>query len=304
MAKYTMELRNLQAEFYSVMQTYPIFNESYREILNDKIYHACKFREIGVETPELFLEELEEWMNLNMPEYNHEYLANEALLKLTPTQRLKIMEIFNSNRKGDDNSKYKQSETTDRLVSESNTSETNYNRKGNSTSNQTQNSTSNSTDATTENNNGNSNRNSAAYHSDFPQANLGNKEDSNYYSTGDYDNETEVSESHSNSNSTSQTTDNREAQNASENSENSNTKARGSNSTNDKTGVETNSETEKQHNEMENHSLERTGNENLTDFELIEMYRKTFVNVDKKIIRALKKDLFMNIWWGVIIWRN
>ena len=296
MAKYTLELRSIQADFFASMQDYPIFNESYREILNDKIYHACKFREIGAETPELWCEYLKSWMDVNMPEFNNDYKANEALLKLTPTQRLKIMEIFNGNRKGDDTSKYKQSETTDRLVSETNTSETDYNREGNSLSNETQNNTSNSTDTTTENDSGTSNRNSASYHSDFPQANLTDKDDSNYYSTGDYDNETERTETESNSNSTSQTTDNREVQNESENSEKSNTKVTGSNNTNDKTGVESNSETEKQHNEMENHSLERTGNEHLTDFELIELYRKTFVNIDKKIIRALKKDLFMNIW--------
>ena len=43
-------------------------------------------------------------------------------------------------------------------------------------------------------------------------------------------------------------------------------------------------------------TIERTGNEGKTDFELLAEYRKSFLNVDAKLIRALKKDLFMNIW--------
>lgn len=296
MAKYTLELRSIQADFYASMQDYPIFNESYREILNDKIYHACKFREIGAETPELWCEYLKSWMDVNMPDFNNDYKANEALLKLTPTQRLKIMEIFNSNRKGDDLSKYKNEETTDRLVSENNNTQTDYSREGNSSSTETQNNTSNSVDSTAEKNSGTSNRNSAAYHSDFPQANLTDKDDSNYYTSGDYDNETEKTDTDLTSRSESQSTDTNNVKNDSDSSEKSNTRVSGSNTSNDRTGVKTDSETAKQHNEMENHSLERTGNEHLTDFELIELYRKTFVNIDKKIIRALKKDLFMNIW--------
>ena len=122
MATYTMELRKIQAEFYNAMQSYPIFDESYREQLNDKIYHALKYREIGYETPELFLEELEEWMNLNMPEYNWLYKAN--LIELTPLQRAKLLQIYN----GTSNSKENSVKTgNDRKVSNENQSTSNTN---------------------------------------------------------------------------------------------------------------------------------------------------------------------------------
>lgn len=102
MAKYTMELRKIQARFYEAMQDYPIFDENYRETLNDKIYHACKMREIGFETPELFLEQLAYWMDLHMPDYNWQYKAN--LIELTPLQRSQIMETMNRIKNYDENS--------------------------------------------------------------------------------------------------------------------------------------------------------------------------------------------------------
>lgn len=296
MAKYTIELRKIQADFYAAMQDYPIFNESYRETLNDKIYHACKYREIGLETPELFCEYLHSWMDVHMPEFNPEYLANEALLKLTPTQRLKIMEVFNGLKKGNENGSTTTDENSERTTNERGTSNTTYNRDNTSQSTDTGNDTSNTTETASGTESGNSNRNSAAYHSDFPQANLTDKDDSNYYTTGDYDNDTETTSGTSSTNSTTNTTDTTNHKNDSHSNESSTTGVGSTSNSQDINKVNSNAQSQKENSETDMHTTERTGNENYTDFELIEMYRKTFVNVDKKIIRALKRDLFMNIW--------
>lgn len=294
MATYTMELRKIQAEFYNAMQSYPIFDESYREQLNDKIYHALKYREIGYETPELFLEELEEWMNLNMPEYNWLYKAN--LIELTPLQRAKLLQIYN----GTSNSKENSVKTgNDRKVlnenqSTSNTNQTSLNETSgvNDNSNDSTTSTQNSTDKGTTK----STDNSKSYNSDFPQANLTDKDDSNYYTTG----ATNID----NSNGETQNT-------GSVNSESNNTRTSSSTSNRDSTSTSTDSGTltkggEETNNSTENYdmtgqktdynTIERTGNDGKTDFELLAEYRKSFLNVDAKLIRAIKKELFMNIW--------
>ena len=55
MAKYTMHLNDVQKfcpAYTEVMNSYPIFDESYRANLNDKILKALRFEEIGAETVE------------------------------------------------------------------------------------------------------------------------------------------------------------------------------------------------------------------------------------------------------------
>ena len=188
MAKYTMELRQLQSEFYENMQEYPIFDESYREQLNDKIYHACRFREIGYETPEIFFEELKEWLEVNMPEYNHLYKANEAALKLTPTQRTKIKEVFEMSKSDRSNYTSDGNEKVEKERMESSGSTTTFNRQSESQSEENLVSTVQDEQTTTDTETGNAQRDSKSYHSDFPQGNLTDEEtvDTQYYSTGDF----------------------------------------------------------------------------------------------------------------------
>lgn len=75
MAKYTLEVRELienGVDIFSNMQ-FPIFDESYRQILQDKITNHFYFREIGVETPGRFLFNLKARLNEIMPYYNKLY---------------------------------------------------------------------------------------------------------------------------------------------------------------------------------------------------------------------------------------
>ena len=60
------------------MKDYPIFDENYREVLNNKIFNHFKFREIGFETAELFKHFLNTTMNEIMPFYNKLYNSKVA----------------------------------------------------------------------------------------------------------------------------------------------------------------------------------------------------------------------------------
>ena len=294
MAKYTMELRSLQADFYNAMQTYPIFDETYREKLNDKIYHALKYREIGYETPELFCEMLEQWMELNMPRYNWLYKSN--LIELTPLQRAKILELS----RGVTDTK-EDSTTTNDITKKVDGTETNTNNNqtvvdGTVLTNEDTTDTTNSTQNTTDTSNSDSTNNDKSYNSDFPQANLGDKDDSNYYTTGDISMGQTHNESEGTTNSTGNSTSIRDGE-VKTDTDSTTTSNGSSQNVTDSTETENGEEVYDMKSQVvDTIEKERTGNESKTDFELLDEYRKSFLNVDAKLIRALKRELFMNIW--------
>lgn len=84
MSKYTISIKNLiDNDFDFGLTDYPIFNESYRSILNQKILNHYYENEIGFETPNLFKFYLNNKLNEIMPYYNKLYEAQEtALTKL------------------------------------------------------------------------------------------------------------------------------------------------------------------------------------------------------------------------------
>lgn len=83
MSKYTTELRYLIENNFDIgLKTYPIFDENYRELLNQKIINHYYFREIGMETAELFKRYLNTTMNEIMPYYNQLYKSE--LLEFNP----------------------------------------------------------------------------------------------------------------------------------------------------------------------------------------------------------------------------
>lgn len=83
MSKYTTELRYLiENDFDIGLKNYPIFDENYRELLNQKIINHYYFREIGMETAELFKRYLNATMNEIMPYYNQLYKSE--LLEFNP----------------------------------------------------------------------------------------------------------------------------------------------------------------------------------------------------------------------------
>lgn len=90
---YTVTLYSLkQAGIDLGLKDYPIFDETYREKLNNKIYEHYKFREIGFETPALFIDRLNQRMNEIMPLYNKYYKLEN--IKYNPLFNIDITETY------------------------------------------------------------------------------------------------------------------------------------------------------------------------------------------------------------------
>lgn len=81
MSKYTITIRKLiQNGFQFNLNSYPIFDENYRSILNKKILDHYLMSEIGLETPALFNHYLGSKLNEIMPYYNTLYQKQTSLL--------------------------------------------------------------------------------------------------------------------------------------------------------------------------------------------------------------------------------
>lgn len=81
MAKYTITIKTLiDNNFDFQMTNYPIFDENYRETLNNNILHHYYENEIGFETAPLFRFYLNQKLNEIMPKYNELYKAQKNLI--------------------------------------------------------------------------------------------------------------------------------------------------------------------------------------------------------------------------------
>lgn len=81
MAKYTITIKTLiDNNFDFQMTNYPIFDENYRETLNNNILHHYYENEIGFETAPLFRFYLNQRLNEIMPKYNELYKAQKKLI--------------------------------------------------------------------------------------------------------------------------------------------------------------------------------------------------------------------------------
>lgn len=81
MSKYTTTIKNILDNGYDLDMThYPIWNETYRDILNQKILNHYYEDEIGFETVGLFKFYLNNKLNEIMPYYNDLYRAQEIAL--------------------------------------------------------------------------------------------------------------------------------------------------------------------------------------------------------------------------------
>lgn len=81
MAKYTITIKALiDNNFDFQMTQYPIFDENYREILNNNILHHYYENEIGFETAPLFRFYLNQKLNEIMPYYNELYKIQKKLI--------------------------------------------------------------------------------------------------------------------------------------------------------------------------------------------------------------------------------
>lgn len=82
MSTYTIQLRNLIENNYEIFDfDYPIFDEDYRKVLQQKIIDRYYFREIGFETPAQFKWYLRTRLNEIMPYYNKLYNSENIMNK-------------------------------------------------------------------------------------------------------------------------------------------------------------------------------------------------------------------------------
>ena len=89
MSIYTTQVKNLIAsDFDFGLDTYPIFDEAYRDGLNQKILDHFYFREIGFETAGMFRKRLQIKLNEIMPYYNKLYQSE--LLTFNPLYTIDV----------------------------------------------------------------------------------------------------------------------------------------------------------------------------------------------------------------------
>lgn len=82
MAKYTITIKTLIDNHFDFgLNNYPIFDENYRETLNQNILYHYYENEIGFETANLFKFYLNQKLNEIMPKYNEVYKAQKILLE-------------------------------------------------------------------------------------------------------------------------------------------------------------------------------------------------------------------------------
>ena len=81
MAYYTVMVIDLVKKGFDLgLNDYPIFDENYRQILNDKIIDHYAFHEIGFDTPERFKFEINKSLHEIMPYYNEIYKSQLSML--------------------------------------------------------------------------------------------------------------------------------------------------------------------------------------------------------------------------------
>lgn len=263
MAKYTIELKTLVEQKYKLnLENYPIFDETYRDTLNNKIINHYYFHEIGFETPDRFNHYLGTTMSEIMPYYNQLY--ESAKLEIEPLVTDNFTET--TTRTGDET-------TTTNGVNQSQVKSNTENKQVNDLTT-TNNVTNNSEGTNT------SNATNTKYQNDTPQTPIKKNwiSDDGFYASSvetGVTNGTDNSETTQTSNGTTTNTGN-VTNNYSEDTINSNFK-------DDK--------------EVKNRNLtdtKTTTGSKKSQAELLKLYRDTFINIDLMVIGELK-NLFMGV---------
>lgn len=95
MAKYTTTIKSLMDNNFDFgLKDYPIFDEEYREHLNNIILKHYYMAEIGFETANLFKQYLNNQMNEIMPYYNSLYQLQTDMLKTGIDQNVNLTENY------------------------------------------------------------------------------------------------------------------------------------------------------------------------------------------------------------------
>lgn len=307
MSEYTMKLRDLikMLELPNVYVSYkdiisnglpmlfnfdfPMFNEDHKVELEEKIVKRYYMREIGFETPEMFVVGLDEKLNSIMPYYNELYKT--ASMEYDILNPIYEEEKYTGEKSGDNSNTGNVKNT---LSSTANTTTTSS---GNSESTNNSNGSENKNSNLTTNNTVDTSSNSSEHSllSDLPQIrySLGNNKYSTDYGTNS-ENKTQTTSgtnsSHGTSTEKSDTTNQNTTTSSGSNSETSNSENTIENTNN------TDNTNSGNYNENESYTRKRSGNNgSKTPMEMIAEYRQNIVNIDNMIVEELA-TLFMNIY--------
>lgn len=258
MAEFTIQLRTLlQTDFQPALDDYPIFDETYRGILNAKILKHYYMEEIGLETPDLFNHYLDMRMGEIMPYYNEMYQV-QAL----------IVNPFHN---------FEYSETSKR--------ETDGTTKEDATGNTTDQSTGNTTENTEQGASTKFTKGQVRSHSaqsDTPQSNLTPYN----VATGGYASLVNMSETESDEDQTiTDTTTDTTA---------TNTLSSTGTSTLSSTGTAVNKRTGT-NKTVDDYIRTISGSQGVSKPEILKQHKSAFINIDREIINELR-DLFMIVY--------
>lgn len=287
MAKYTTEVRTICESYsgltasvgYSQIEKviekskekifdfdFPIFDESYRSVIETKILKHFYTREIGLETVGLWKLKLNVKMNEIMPYYNQLYKS--ALLEFNPLYDVDVTRKHEGANTGDKNSVETNGETSG--VSEvysdnENTEKSSKGTNNGSVSNKSKNNT-----------------NHLDKYSDTPQGSVSDLTNGTYLTNAREITDNESSNTDSKSSNDSQLNENEVRKNNRESKRSVNRNLTGEKKESLK-NTEQYLETVKGKQGTESYS------------KLLQEYRETFINIDMLVIGELS-DLFMNIW--------
>lgn len=273
MSSFTVQLRWLiENNFDFQLTEYPIFDETYRNILNQKILNHYKFREIGFETPALFRHYLKTTLNEIMPYYNQLYKSQ--LLQFNPLYDVDYQNTF--------------TKTTSRKTTTA--GETTNNGSGSSTLHNTNETTGSITNHSTSSDTSSSQNvdNGKTIKTDTGQGAIGITDiDSVQYATEvDF-----MKNSNTGSGTSSNTTDGT-------NNSTTSTVDSGTSSSTSQNTINNNIETDITNTDTyAQHIVGNKGNKNYS--QLLNDFRTTFLNIDMEIITNPEiEQLFYGIWEG------
>lgn len=237
---------------------FPIFDESYRNVLETKILKHYYTREIGLETYGLWKLKLDTKLNEIMPFYNQLYKS--ALLEFNPLYEVDYSKTGNRDSSGTRDNTENNSESYDESID--------YNENHDeSTTNSNDGTLTKGTTTTTTN-----------YYSDTPQGAISNVIDGTYLTNATY-NVVGNTGSDNNSNSGSVDSD------GSSKSKNEKDGSRSGSKTSNSNLTDTESYLESVRGKMSSKSYST----------LLMEYRETFINIDMMLIEELS-DLFFGLW--------
>nr|DAP13998.1 MAG TPA: Lower collar protein [Caudoviricetes sp.] len=98
------------------LSDYPIFDEQYREFLNAKIIDHYWYREIGLETVDMFIRQLRTKMHEIMPYYNKWYLAENYMADINPLSTQDVHSTGSAQSHSSSSSKEKHGESSDNTI--------------------------------------------------------------------------------------------------------------------------------------------------------------------------------------------